>query len=147
MDRKTFERLSLKDQMKFVNERSGNSMKQIAAEIGIPASSLSHLFSRAGYERVKGVYVKKEAESDDLQELFQYKDQILAMVLKGHKEKPPEQLDFSFLNNYDNTKKKIISFSLPEDFVNEIDAFVKTTGYLKQSVYALAIYQLINRHG
>jgi hypothetical protein len=62
-------------------------MNQIAAEIGIPASSLSHLFSRLRYEQVKGVYVKKEAESDDLQELFQYKDQILAMVLEGNKEK------------------------------------------------------------
>jgi hypothetical protein len=150
MDRQTFERLSLNDQVKFINTRPSATMKQIAAEIGMPASSLSHLFSQSGYVRVKGVYVKKEAltpQSDSLQELLQYKDQILSMVLKECHEQPTEKLDFSFLNNYDQTKKKIVSFALPEDFVTEIDVFIKNTGYIKQSVFALSIYQLMKHFG
>lgn len=155
MDRQEFESLSLEKQVAYVNERPQMTLKQIAQEIGIPASTLSQIFTKAGYERIKGIYVKQpqlenpqsesSPQSKDLEELLQHKDQLL-MLLKEQQHQPSNQLDFSFLNRYVGNKKTI-SFDLPEDFVEEIDAFVKATGYKKQSVYALAIYQFMQNYG
>lgn len=149
MDRQLFESWTLEDQVNFVNERSKMTMAQIAEEVGVPASSLSNIFSREGYRRDKGIYVKSQTtqpQKDDLRELLQYKEQILAMVLKEQQTQTPKQLSFSFLNNYDHKNKKTISFDLPEAIVDEIDAFVKSIGYKKQSVYALAIYELMQKY-
>ncbi len=150
MDRQEFKSLRLEEQVAYVNKRSQMTMGQIAEEIGIPASSLSQLLTREGHRRVNGFYVKAGTEApqtNDLQELLQYKEQILAMVLKEQQEQTSKKLDFSFLNNYNQKHKKTISFDLPEAFVNEIDMFVKATGYKKQAIYALAIYQLMQKHG
>lgn len=149
MDRQTFESLTLEKQVAYMNERPRMTMKEIGAEIGIPASTLSNLFSNAGYTRKKGLYVKTETEApqnDDLEQLLQYKDQIIAMVLKEQQDQTSDSFDLSFLNNYDHKNKKTISFDLPVEFVDEIDAFVKVTGLKKQSVYALAFYQLMQKH-
>lgn len=148
MDRQTFESLPLEEQVNYVNERPGMTMSQIGAEIGVPASTLSNLFSRAGYQRIKGVYVKTEIETpnDDLQQLLQYKDQLIAMVLREQQVQPSDKMDFSFLNNYDDKTKKTVSYDLPHDFVKEMQEFVKTTGYSKRSVVMLAIYEFMQKH-
>jgi len=109
LDRQSFENLTLEEQVIYVNERPKMTMGQIAEEVGIPASSLSNIFCKKGYRRDKGFYVKsqtKQPQKDDIQELLQYKEQILAMVLKEQENQTPKQLNFSFLNNYDYKNKK-----------------------------------------
>jgi hypothetical protein len=151
MDRQTFKSLPLEEQVNYVNERPGMTMSQIGAEVGIPASTLSNLFSRAGYQRIKGVYVKttetEAPQNDDLQELLQYKEQIIAMVLREQQDQSSDKMNFSFLNNYDDKNKKTASFDLPSDFAKEMEDFIEATGYKKRSVIMLAIYEFMQRHG
>ncbi|MBO1005905.1 hypothetical protein [Pseudogracilibacillus auburnensis] len=153
MDRKTFEVLSFKKQLEYVNQRSGMTVKQISEEIkGMPPSSLSKTFAEKGYRRVKGIYVKKEqipqlisSKEDPLQELLRYKDEIISMVLeKQHYQSI--QFDFSFLEQYEKQNKKTITFDLPEEMANQFNSLVAKKGYKKQAVWNLLVYSFLQNH-
>lgn len=153
MDRKTFEVLSFKKQLEYVNERAHVTIKEIADEIeGMPPSSLSQIFSQRGYRRVKGLYVKSEQKlqvnpskenlGNPLQELLNYKDQLIAMVLSETKEKP-KLLDFSFLEQFEGQTKKTITFDLPEEMIKDLDRFIINKGLKKQTLMSLIVYSFL----
>jgi len=155
LERQEFEALTFKEQLEYVNQRTQMTVKQIAEEIkGMPPSSLSKIFAEKGYRRVKGLYVKTEktpqssSTKDDsenpLQELLQYKDQLIAMVLKNQQQSS-NQLDFSFLENYQNQDKKTITFELPEEMAKQFDSEIARKGYKKLSVLNLLIYEFLQR--
>lgn len=154
MERQEFESLSFEQQVAYVNERPQMTLKQIAQEIGIPASTLSQIFTKAGYERVKGIYVKQpqfeeshptKSPEEDLQELLRYKEQLLNL-LREQQHQAPSKLDFTVLDCY-GVNKKAVSLELPEDQIEEINAFIKKTGLKKQSLFSLAIYQFMKNFG
>lgn len=154
MDRKTFESLTLEEQLKYVNDRREMTTREIGETIGMPPSSLSNLFSNVGYKRVKGIYIKKEQTPQNssvetpiyLQELLQYKEEIIAMV-QG-KRPYSTQIDFSFLKQFDKEiGKKTLTFDLPEELAERLEAFVTGSGYKKQAVLSLAIYNFLQNYG
>lgn len=153
MERQEFEALTFEEQLEYVNQRYQMTVKQIAEEIkDIPPSSLSKIFAEKGYRRVKGLYVKtektpqsssiKDDSEDPLQELLQYKDQLIAMVLKNQQQSS-NQLDFSFLENYQNQDKKTITFELPEEMAKQFDSEIAKKGFKKQAILNLLIYQFL----
>lgn len=155
MERQEFEALTFKEQLEYVNQRTQMTVKQIAEEIkGMPPSSLSKNFAEKGYRRVKGLYVKtektpqssstKDDTEDPLQELLQYKDRLIAMVLKNQQQSS-NQLDFSFLENYQNQDKKTITFELPEEMAKQFDSEIAKKGFKKQAILNLLIYQFLQR--
>lgn len=152
MERKEFEGLSLEEQLAYVNKRPTMKVHEIAKEINMPASSLSNLFSDAGYKRVSGLYVKKtellneeshliKSSKENLQELLQHKEQLLNL-LKEQPYQAPSKLDFTVLDCYAGNKKAV-NLELPEDQIEEMNAFIKKTGLRKQLFFSLAIYQLM----
>jgi hypothetical protein len=148
LDRQAFEALTLHEQLSFMNKRSEMTLKEIVKEIqGMPASSLSQIFSKKGYQRQKGIYVKVESEAtnNDFQELLRFKDQLISLVLREQQQETSKKLDFSFLNQFDPKKKKTITFDLPEVLADQLDSFVKASGFKKQAVYSLAIYELVQK--
>lgn len=154
MKRQEFESLSFEQQVAYVNQRPQMTLKQIAQEIGIPASTLSQIFTKAGYERVKGTYVKQpqfeeshltKSPEEDLQELLQHKEQLLNL-LREQQHPTPNKLDFTVLDCYVGNKKAV-SVELPGDQIEEMDAFIKKMGLKKQSFFSLAIYQFMKNYG
>ena len=149
MERQEFENLTFKEQLEYVNQRKHMTVKQIAEEIkGMPPSSLSKIYAKKGYRRVKGLYVKTEkmpqleSTKDDLEELLHYKDQLIAMVLKNQQQSS-NQLDFSFLEKYQNQSKKTITFDLPEEMVDQFNSFVVKRGYKKQAVLSFIVHNFL----
>ena len=149
MERQEFENLTFKEQLNYVNQRKHMTVKKIAEEIkGMPPSSLSKIFAKKGYRRVKGLYVKTEkmpqskSTKDDLEELLHYKDQLIAMVLKNQQQSS-NQLDFSFLEKYQNQSKKTITFDLPEEMVDQFNSFVVKRGYKKQAVLSFIVHNFL----
>lgn len=158
MERQEFEDLRLEEQIAYVNKRSNMKVKEIAEEIGMPPSSLSNLLSNAGYRRIQGIYVKQpqfEAPNEeshsikfhdkDLQELLQHKEQLLNL-LREQQYQAPNKLDFTVLDCYGGNKKAV-SIELPEDQIEEMNAFIKKTGLKKQLLFSLAIYQFMKSYG
>lgn len=156
MDRQTFEALPIENQVSYMNERSHMKLKEVAEEIGIPPSSLSQLFLKAGYVRKSGLYAKDEtkkepekevAVSDDLQELLQYKDELLAMVLQSKKQETP--LDFSVFGNYKDETGKIqwstLTFQIPTELHAELDEFLEKRGYKKQFLLSLLVKDFLDK--
>lgn len=158
MNRQEFESLTLEKQVEYVNQWPNMKVKEIAEEIGMPASSLSTVLSNGGYRRIKGIYVKQpqlEAPNEeshliktpekDLQELLKHKEQLLNL-LKEQQYQVPGKLDFTVLDCYAGNKKAV-NLELPEDQIEEMNAFIKKTGLKKQSFFSLAIYEFMRNYG
>lgn len=158
MNRQEFESLPIEKQVSFMNERSEKKLKDIATEIGIPASSLSQLFIKSGYTRKSGVYIKDVKEEptenrteevvgipNELNELLQHKDELIALLQKDQQEE--KALDFTVLNQYKDDSGKIqwsnLSFQLPTDLHNQLDEYLEKRGYKKQFLLSLIIQQFL----
>lgn len=155
MDRQTFEAMTIEQQVTYMNERSNMKLKEVAEEIGIPASSLSQLFIKAGYVRKQGIYSKDETQkevekevvaSDDLQELLQFKDQLLALLQSKPQDAP---LDFSVLSEYKDDEGKMewstLTFQIPKQLHGELDEFLEKRGYKKQFLLSLLVKQFLDK--
>lgn len=149
MDRKTFESLTLEQQLIFVNKRQQMTTKQIADEIGMPPSSLSKIFTEKGYKRIRGKYVKKEklsshkepSELSPFEELLQYKDQLIDIALqKQHQQ--PQLLDFSVLSQF-KRDKETITFDCPAELSQKLNEVLTKRGYKKQALLSLLIYHFL----
>jgi hypothetical protein len=156
LERQDFEALTFKEQLEYVNQRPQMTVKQIAEGIkGMPPSSLSKIFSEKRYRRVKGLYVKteqkpqssssKDSVEDPLQELLHYKDQLIAMVL-GKQHHQSNQLDFSFLEQYENQNKKTITVDLPEEMANQFNSLIAKKGYKKQAIWSFMVHSFLENH-
>lgn len=149
MNRQDFEALTFEEQLNYVNARSAKTMKEIGKEIGIPPTTLSNIFSKAGYQRVNGKYVTKDPNSitsaNPLQEILQHKDQIIAMVL-GH-QLQNQNLDFSPLQAYRKEDgRENISFEIPKLLAQQLNETIEKRGYKKQSLLCLLIYQFLAKN-
>jgi hypothetical protein len=155
LDRQTFEALPTENQVAYMNERSHMKLKESAEEIGIPPSSLSQLFLKAGYVRKSGIYskdeTKKEEEqvtpSDDLHELLQYKEKLIEMVLQRQQQEAP--LDFSVLSDYKDESGKIpwstLTFQIPTELHAELDEYLERRGYKKQFLLSLLVKKFLDK--
>lgn len=162
MDRQLFESLPIEKQVEFMNERPKKKLKEIAEEIGMPASSLGSIFNKAGYVRRQGLYVLDEAkaetpqaestesapipQNEELQELLQYKDQLIALVTEKEKQEAP--LDFSTLSQYKDEDGKInwstLTFQIPTELHEQLDEYLEKRGYKKQFLLSLIVQQFLN---
>ncbi len=158
LNRQDFESLSIEQQISYMNERGNMKLKDIAAEIGIPASTLSQLFIKAGYTRKSGIYTKETRESektkesvvsapDELKELIQYKDELISLVLRSKQEE--KALDFSVLNEYKDESRKInwstLTFQIPTELHTQLDEYLEMRGYKKQFLLSLIIKQFLEK--
>lgn len=145
MDRQTFERLPIKKQVEFANERVSMTLKQIADEIGMPSSSLGKIFLNEGYSRKSGIYVKDAPEPSstevDLSELLPYKEDLLALI---HQFKEQEvALDFSALHEFKDEDGKMdwstMTFQIPKELHEKLDQYLDKRGYKKQYLLSLLV--------
>ena len=141
-----------------MNERSHMKLKDIATEIGIPPSSLSQIFIKAGYTR-KGGFYKKENKKlvekqevvndtpEEIKELLKHKDELIRLVTNYKEEKP---LDFTPIHKFKNDDGKIkwdtLTFQIPKELHNELNEYLERRGYKKQFLISLIIKNFLDNN-